>query len=201
MRPPHSPLPREITDLILDELALDLSTERLPTLLACATSHSSFVETCQKHIFREVTLLSPPAAPEERATGVFVKTLSFCATICTCPRLASYVQHLTYHLDSRDTRLEFIDHHLKSKTVLDAMGRLPNLVGLVVKSDSPRFHWIPTVGHETTQALVSILWKVQLQSLALIQIRCDMRIVRDLPRAKSLSLFGVAFVDVVNNVQ
>jgi hypothetical protein len=131
----------EITDLIIDELCTGSREQYLQALIPCCTAARAFVDPCQKHIFRSVTLSSPAQNKPwsrrevvERIEKLFIKTLHFVDIINRRPHLRSNVQDLTYAVDS-----ELYEHELDLlPEVGEAICQLTKLTSLTLCAHGPR---------------------------------------------------------------
>ncbi|KAJ3530697.1 hypothetical protein NMY22_g8467 [Coprinellus aureogranulatus] len=196
MHKEHLAVPREILDLILDHVAQEPRNKCLPTLRSCSLAHSTFVASCQKRIFIEVSLLSPPTDPGLIQMLPFVRGLSFVDTVTRNSRLASYVERLTYFLCEGDLILNFADYHLKKKQIVDAIATLPNLTHLAIRpAEMWPYYSLVSIDDETMGALLSILQRGHLRSLILHRVRCGVEILPAVGHLETLTLFHIRFID------
>lgn len=163
-----SSLPKEITDLVLGELGRGPRSKNLSTLIACSTVHSSFVEECQKHIFRTATLLAAPAiySASDSLYRLYKRTIRFAEIVNTKPHLRRYVKDVTYQI-SQDI------YPTSRDSLLWAMENLNDLESLrlqgVVNPDLNRRHvsGLVNLDRQTQAGMLALMRRNSLKSLTL----------------------------------
>lgn len=169
MAPPT--LPQDIIDLILDDLARGARVECLPSLLSCSTVHSSFVHTCQKHIFRSVTLTCPPDpyTPFEPRYELYESSMLFVDAVTHSPHLGTHLHDLTLKLSDAVE----VDGHNKN-LVLAAISQLPAVESIVVEGCIYTETWRRArcfvLDQKTTMATLALMQRSHLRSLSLCMI-------------------------------
>ncbi|KAJ3500834.1 hypothetical protein NMY22_g19128 [Coprinellus aureogranulatus] len=161
-------LPKELTDLILDEVARMPRQECLPALIACSTVHRSFVGTCQKYIFQTVTLTCPPEtySPLDSHYEVYEASVLWAESVASRPELGASIRHLTLQIDDRNISGPNKD------LVLDAIGQLSGVESLclegilaLLRGEEGRFPIPVTMDPETISTIATLFQQSKIRRL------------------------------------
>ena len=164
--------PKEVTDLIVDELGSLPRSECLNGLLACSTAHSSLTKPCQAYIFRDVTLGFPPDvfSPLDKHYEVYESSMLFVEAVTANPELVAYVRNLHLRATVKPTVgrnkalvLGTVER-LSSVTALRIAGDLMNDEDEVGDGGRAR------LDQDIAAVIVSALLQPQLRSLSVAQI-------------------------------
>ncbi|TEB21632.1 hypothetical protein FA13DRAFT_1741694 [Coprinellus micaceus] len=164
---PPRELPLEITELVLDELGAGPREECLSALVACCTARKGFVQRCQQHIFRSVTLHS---CANDRITMPGFRdleelldcSLQFARTIAHKPHLRSYVRELTFVFASPP----FYGNDIHPEAVKPLL-RLPNLASLSLCRPPDQAN--QRVGQRLMQCIASMFRQIPINSFTLVR--------------------------------